>query len=137
VWSALSKAIKSCPACNTIVPLLRGHNNYYKSNPKTYRYKNVVEISAEKIWCVQCRAQSKQSAKLFLQSSERNWDSLNPSPAGECIPPPPPGSGGRGTLWRERGWKSPNSDEGTYTVVLFIYTYFVVQWQQPIPLLLI
>jgi hypothetical protein len=25
------------------------------------------------------------------------------------------------TRWRERGWESPNSDEGTYTVVLFIY----------------
>jgi hypothetical protein len=31
------------------------------------------------------------------------------------------------TRWRERGWESPNSDEGTYTGVLFIYTYFVVQ----------
>jgi hypothetical protein len=30
------------------------------------------------------------------------------------------------TRWRERGWESPNSDEGTCTVVLFIYTYFVV-----------
>ncbi len=29
------------------------------------------------------------------------------------------------TRWRERGWESPNSDEGTYTVVLFIYMYFV------------
>jgi hypothetical protein len=29
------------------------------------------------------------------------------------------------TRWRERGWESPNSDEGTYTVVLFINTYFV------------
>jgi hypothetical protein len=24
-------------------------------------------------------------------------------------------------------WESPNSDEGTYTVVLLIYTYFVVR----------
>jgi hypothetical protein len=30
------------------------------------------------------------------------------------------------TGWRERGWESPNSDEGTYTRVLFIYTYFGV-----------
>jgi hypothetical protein len=36
---------------------------------------------------------------------------------------PPPGSGGRGTL--AGGRESPNSDEKTYTVVLFIYTYFV------------
>jgi hypothetical protein len=40
--------------------------------------------------------------------------------------PPPPGFGGRGTLaGRERGWESPNSNEGTFTVVLFIFTYFV------------
>jgi hypothetical protein len=49
------------------------------------------------------------------------------SPAGECVLPPPPRSRGEGhTRWRERGWESTNSDEGTYTVVLFIYTYFVV-----------
>ncbi len=39
---------------------------------------------------------------------------------------PPPRFWGEGhTRWRERGWESPNSDERTYTVVLFIYTYFV------------
>ncbi len=38
--------------------------------------------------------------------------------------PLPFGSGGRGTLAGGRGvWESPNSDEGTYTVVLFIYIY--------------
>ncbi len=31
------------------------------------------------------------------------------------------------TLWRDRGWESPNSDEGTYTVVLCQYMYFVMQ----------
>ncbi len=31
-----------------------------------------------------------------------------------------------GTLGRERGWGSPNSDEGKYTVVLCIYKYFVL-----------
>jgi hypothetical protein len=56
------------------------------------------------------------------QLSRPFWDSPNPSPAGECAPPPF-GSGGRGhTRWRERGWESPNSNEGTYTVVLFIFT---------------
>jgi hypothetical protein len=34
--------------------------------------------------------------------SRRNWDSPTLSPAGECAPPPP-GSGGRGTLAGERG----------------------------------
>jgi hypothetical protein len=45
------------------------------------------------------RTQSRQIAKLF--SSCRNWDSPNPSPAGECAPPF--GSGRRGTLAGERG----------------------------------
>jgi hypothetical protein len=61
---------------------------------------------------------------LSFFSSRRNWDSPNPSPAGECAPPPPVLGEGH-TRWRERGWESPNSDEGTYTVVLFTYTYFV------------
>ncbi len=29
------------------------------------------------------------------------------------------------TRWRERGWESSNSDEATYTVVLYICMYFV------------
>ncbi len=36
---------------------------------------------------------------------------------------------------RERGWGSPNSDEGTYTVVLFIYKYFVNQRLLSTPLI--
>ncbi len=44
--------------------------------------------------------QSRQSAKLF--SSRRNWDSPNPSPAGECAPSPLV-PGGRGTLASEWG----------------------------------
>jgi hypothetical protein len=35
---------------------------------------------------IKFQPQSRQSAKLF--SSRRNWDSPNPSPAGECAPPP-------------------------------------------------
>ncbi len=50
---------------------------------------------------------------LFFFSCRRYWDSPIPSPAGECAPPLDPG----GTLARrERGWGSPNTDEGTYTV---------------------
>jgi hypothetical protein len=70
---------------------------------------------------VQFQSQSRQSAKLFLKSSE--LDSPNPSPAGECAPPRFWGE--EHTRWRERSWEGPNS-EGTYTVVLFIYRYFVV-----------
>ncbi len=44
-------------------------------------------------------AQSKQSAKLFLQSSELGLPHpLTPSHAGECVPPPPFVPGGGGTL---------------------------------------
>jgi hypothetical protein len=55
---------------------------------------------------------------LSFFSSRRIWDSPNPSPAGECAPPPFWGEGQ--TRWLERGWESPNSDEGTHTVVLFL-----------------
>ncbi len=83
----------------------------YEAHP---RYILHLRIIGRYNWI---KAMSRQSAKLYLQSSE-----LGP-------PPPPPGSGGRGTLagrWRERGWESPNSDEGiySYTIVFFIYTYF-------------
>ncbi len=63
------------------------------------------------------------SRVLSFFSSSRDWDSPNPSPAGECASPPF-GSGGRGTLAGE----SPNSNEGTYTVVLSMY--FVVSTEQ-------
>ncbi len=73
-------------------------------------------------------AQSRQSAKLF--SSRRDWDSPNPSPAGECAPPPFWSRGKGHTRWRKRGWESPNSGEGTYTLVLCMYMYFVIGSQQ-------
>jgi hypothetical protein len=52
------------------------------------------------------------SAKLFLQSSELGL--------------PQPLTRKRVAHWRERGWKSPNSNDGTYTVILFVYAYFVI-----------
>jgi hypothetical protein len=62
-------------------------------------------------------AQSRQSAKLFLQSSELEL----PHPLSRrrgCPPPFGPG-GGEVTLACGRGvGGSPNIDEGTYTVVL-------------------
>ncbi len=39
---------------------------------------------------------------------------------------PPPGSGGGAHSLAREGLGSPSSDEGTYTVVLFIYTYVLV-----------
>ncbi len=61
--------------------------------------------------------QSRQSAKLFLQSSELGLP--QPLNRRRVFPPPPPRFWGGGTLAGQRG-------AGTYTVVLFIYTYFVV-----------
>jgi hypothetical protein len=74
----------------------------------------------------QVSTQGRQSAKPFLQSSELGL----PAPLTRRSVPPPPtfGSGGRGTIAGESGgWESPNSDEGTYTVVLCRYMYFVGQ----------
>jgi hypothetical protein len=51
--------------------------------------------------------QSRQSARLFLQSSELS-----------VYPPPPLVPGGKHTRLREMGWGSPNSDEGTDNVLL-------------------
>ncbi len=48
-----------------------------------------------------------------------------PTPRPQANVPPPPFWGEGHTLWQERGWESPNSDEGTYNVVIFIYTNLV------------
>jgi hypothetical protein len=61
---------------------------------------------------------------LSLFSSRRKGDSLTPSPAGECLRPPPPVVLGEGhTRLREREWESPNSDEGTDTAWYSIGIY--------------
>jgi hypothetical protein len=70
------------------------------------------------------RSQSRQSAKLFLQSSELGL--LQPLTRRRVCPPTLWFRGEEGhTRWRKRGCESPNSNEGLYTVVLFIYMYFV------------
>jgi hypothetical protein len=67
-----------------------------------------------------------QSAKLYLQSSELGL----PHPLSRRRVHPPLwffGSVGEDTHACGRGgWGSPKSDEGTCTVVLYIYKYFVV-----------
>jgi hypothetical protein len=67
--------------------------------------------------------QGRQSARRFF--SRWNWDSPTPLAAGKCAPPPTLWYGGEHTRWRLKGWGSPNSNEGTHTVVLYIYKYFV------------
>ncbi len=54
------------------------------------------------------QSQSRQSAKLFLQSSELEL-------------PYPLVRGGEHTRLRERGWGESQFQRGTYTVVLFLY----------------
>ncbi len=44
-------------------------------------------------------------------SPRRNWDSPNPSLAGECALPPRKGWGWGHTRLRLRGWGNPNSDD--------------------------
>jgi hypothetical protein len=62
------------------------------------------------------KAQSRQSARLFLQLSELGFS--HPLTAGVCAPPPPLVPGEGHTRLREEGVGGPNSDEGTDTVVL-------------------
>jgi hypothetical protein len=67
---------------------------------------------------------------LSFFSSRRNWTS--PTPHRRRVRPLPPlGLWREGTLTIAReGWESPDSDEGTYTVVLFKYVYFVGQGEE-------
>ncbi len=68
-------------------------------------------------------AQSRQSAKLFLQSSELGL--LQPLSHRRTWPSPPPGFEGRGTLADERGvGRVPIPTRG-HTLVLFRCSYFV------------
>ncbi len=69
------------------------------SDPVPEQLMQLVHCSPEPV-SVKIYPLRRQSAKLF--SSRRNWDSPNPSPAGECAPPPF-GSGGMDTLAGERG----------------------------------
>jgi hypothetical protein len=59
---------------------------------------------------------------LSFLTSRRNKD--YPTRRRVCPPPPPPPvlGGGAHSLAREGLGESPNHDEGTFTVVLFIYT---------------
>jgi hypothetical protein len=78
-------------------------------------------------------AQIRQSAKLFLMSSELGLP--HPlTPWWVCSPSFVLGGGGVHTRLREREWGSPSSSEGTDTMVL-VYIYFVgdsnVWWGEP------
>jgi hypothetical protein len=72
----------------------------------------------------EAQTQGRQSAKLFLQSSE--FELHHPLTRRRVCPPPPFGGGGGGTLACGRGGgRGPIPTRGTYTVVLYIYMYFL------------
>jgi hypothetical protein len=73
-----------------------------------------IEINI--FFLVQIYAQSRQRARLLLQSSE-----LAPLTPRRCVLPPLVPEGGH-TRLRERGLGGPNSDEGTDTLVLQVCT---------------
>ncbi len=110
-FNTLCKIPSPCPQLNSLFC-----DTQYKNNPTgQLRVCGAKDVLGQ----VSVQTQSRQSAKLFLLSSELGLP--HPSPAGECAPL---WFGVEGhTRWREKGWESPNSDEGTYTVVLFIYIY--------------
>ncbi len=60
---------------------------------------------------------------LSFFSIRWKWDSPTPLTAGECAPPPLV-PGGTHSLLGE-GMGVPNSDVGTYTVVLYVCMYFM------------
>jgi hypothetical protein len=66
---------------------------------------------------------------LSFFSSRQNWDSPQPLTR-RRVWPHPPRFWGEGHTW---GWENPNSDECTYTVVLLLYTYFVMRPHIPVP----
>ena len=64
-----------------------------------------------------------------VYAPRRNWD-FPPTPHPQASVPPPPCFWGEGnTLWRERGWESPNSDEGH---TLWYSLYVRTLWFKPL-----
>jgi hypothetical protein len=64
-----------------------------------------------------------------VYASRRNWDSPHPPHPQASVPPPPCFWGEGYTRWRERGWESPNSDEGhTLWYSLYVRTLWPVTY---------
>ncbi len=116
------------PPCRVHVQVCRGNRKSWGAPAGSRRRVNSYTSPAGRQPAIRQPAftgKHRVGRVLSFFSSRRNWDSLNPSPAGECAPLPRFWGEGH-TRWRERGWESPNSAEGTYTLVLFLYMYFVV-----------
>jgi hypothetical protein len=97
-----------------------------------------MELDLQSLFRLLCTAvhigwhHRRQSAKLFLQSSELGLSLPQPLTRRRVCPPPSPGSGGSGTLAGERGvGRVPIPTRGhTLWYSLFIYTYFVADTPQ-------
>jgi hypothetical protein len=85
----------------------------------------VFKNLSKSLLCVKGGAGHRVGRVLSFFSSRRNWDFPNPSPEGECPSSPLPPVLGRGAHSLAREGLGEYSDEGTYTVVLFISTYLV------------
>ncbi len=71
--------------------------------------------------------QSRQSARLFLQSSNWGLSSPAPSPAGECVPPDFGGGGGGVlTCLQERGGSQFRRGDRHCGTLCTVYVYFLV-----------
>jgi hypothetical protein len=62
-----------------------------------------------------------------VYAPRRNWDSPPTHHPQASVPPPPCFWGEGNTRWRERGWASPNSDEGhTLWYSLYVRTLWFI-----------
>ncbi len=115
-YSPLKTYIKKKPIRNVAVAgnCFTYGSRHHPQSAKTCR--NVTSLSFLCVGGSNSAFVSRPSARFF--SSRQNWASPTPSPAGECVFPF--GSGGD-TL----ACGGSNSDEGTDTVVLKVYKYFV------------
>jgi hypothetical protein len=87
-----------------------------------------VQLLHFRVGAVLDNSSSHRVCRVVSFSSSRRELGL-PQPLTRRQACPPPRFWGEGhTCWRERGWESPNSDEGTYIVVLFIYIQIRTLW---------
>jgi hypothetical protein len=96
---------------------LSGHIGQRPFVPGTYHTRVALfrSFSLLSLYWVQKIFKPRVDREISFFSSRPNWDSPNLSHAGECVLPLF-GSGGGRTRLLERGWGSPNYDEGTDTV---------------------
>ncbi len=102
----LSQAEVFCRTASTLTYLFC--NSLYTEWDALFVFQ--LFLSIELVFCSGHKVRTYKEYHSVCPSSELG---LPPTPHPQASVPPPPVSGGRGTLAeRERGWESPNSDEG-------------------------